>query len=178
MIDFSKFKSDIAAIEEWLSKEYTSLRTGKATPSILDGVVVDSYGSKIKVNQVAGISVEDPKTLRVTPWDKAQVKVIEKAITDSDLGLSVNTDEAGLRVIFPELTSERRDSLIKVAKAKLEEARISLKKERDDTKGNIEDADLNDDEKFRMKEEMQKIVDEANKKMEGMLEAKESEIEG
>ncbi|MCI5108307.1 MAG: ribosome recycling factor [Candidatus Pacebacteria bacterium] len=178
MTDFSKFKSDLKAIEDWLSKEYSSLRTGKATPSILDGVIVDSYGSKMKVNQVAGVSIEDPKTLRVAPWDKTQIKDIEKAILDADLGLSVNTDEAGLRVIFPDLTSERRDALIKVSKTKLEEARVSLRKERDDTKHSIDEESSNEDEAFRMKEEMQKIVDEENKKLEEMAEAKEKEIQG
>lgn len=182
MIDFKKFKEDIGAAEDWLKKEYSQLRTGKATPVILDNVMVDSYGQKMKINQVASVNTEDAKTIRVVPWDKSQIKDVEKAIIDADLGLSVNVDDAGLRVIFPELTGERRQVLIKAAKEKLEEARISLKKERDDTKNNIEKmqkgGDINEDEEKRSKEEMQKIVDEANKRLEELFENKEKEIQG
>ena len=127
-------------------------------------------------------SVEDARTLRVVPWDKSQVQEVEKAITEANLGLSVNVDDVGLRVIFPELTGERRDSLIKVARQKLEEARISLKKEREDTKNNIEkmkkDGEINEDIEKRSKEEMQKIVDDANKKLEDLTAKKEAEIHG
>lgn len=181
-IDFSDFKNKTADIEGWLRKEYTSLRTGKATPVILDNIVVDSYGQKMKINQVAGVNVEDAQTLRVSPWDKSQVQAIEKAIHDSDLGLSVVTDEAGLRVIFPELTGERREGLIKVARNKLEDARVSLRKEREDTKNNIEkmekDGEINEDEEKRAKDEMQKIVDETNKRLEELASSKEEEIKG
>lgn len=179
-MDFKTFKTDTAAIEEWLKKEYASLRTGKASPVVLDGVQVESYGQKMKIQQLAGVTVEDARTLRIVPWDASQTKEVEKAITDSDLGLSVNTDDAGLRVIFPELTTERRGQLVKVAKQKLEEARISLRKEREDTKNNIEkmkkDGELNEDEEKRAIDEMQKIVDATNKNLEELAEKKEAEI--
>jgi len=181
MMDFKKFKNDISAIEEWLKREYIQLRSGKATPVILDNVLVDSYGQKMKINQLAGVTIEDARTLRIVPWDKSQVKGIEKAIIDSNLGLSVNVDDAGLRIIFPELTGDRREALIKVAKEKLEEARISLKKERDDTKSNIEkmkkDSQINEDDEKRSKDEMQKIIDEANKNLESLALKKEQEIQ-
>jgi len=180
-MDFKKFKNDISAIEEWLKREYIQLRSGKATPVILDNVLVDSYGQKMKINQLAGVTIEDARTLRIVPWDKSQVKGIEKAIIDSNLGLSVNVDDAGLRIIFPELTGDRREALIKVAKEKLEEARISLKKERDDTKSNIEkmkkDSQINEDDEKRSKDEMQKIIDEANKNLESLALKKEQEIQ-
>ena len=91
-MDFKKFKEDIFAVEEWLKKEYSSLRTGRATPLILDNVAVDSYGQKMKINQVASVTVEDARTLRVVPWDKSQVQEVEKAITEANLGLSVNVE--------------------------------------------------------------------------------------
>ncbi len=181
-MDFKKFKEDVSAVEEWLKKEYSSLRTGKASPAILDGVTVDSYGQKMKINQVAGVTVEDARTLRVAPWDKSQIKDIERAVSEANLGLSAVTDDAGLRVVFPELTGERREALIKVARQKLEDGRISLKKEREDTKNNIESmkkaGDINEDEEQRAKEQMQKIVDEANGKLEELFEKKEADIRG
>tara|TARA_Y100001958_G_C21206717_1_gene532741 strand:+ start:1223 stop:1768 length:546 start_codon:yes stop_codon:yes gene_type:complete len=181
-MDLKTFKQNAAKVEEWLAKEYQALRTGKATPVILDGIVVDSYGSKMKINQLAGVTVEDARTLRIVPWDKGQMKDIEKAIIQSDLGLSVTADDAGLRVIFPDLTSERRDSLVKVARAKLEDARITLKKEREDMKSAIEkrekEGNINEDEERREKEEMQKIVDQMNKTLEEMAEKKETDIRG
>ena len=182
MIDLKKFKSDLVAVGEWLRKEYATLRTGKATPIILDGVMVENYGQRMKVNQVAGVTVEDARTLRVAPWDKSQIQSIEKAIIDANLGLSVNVDDAGLRVIFPELTGERRESLTKIVRQKLEDARVSLKKERENTKHNIEKmkkaGELNEDEENRAKEEMQKMVDEANKNMEELAAKKEAELRG
>ncbi len=178
--NFSELKKEVEKTQEWLKQEYSAIRTGRATPAILDSVLVDSYGSKMPINQLATITTEDAKTIRITPWDVSQVKEIEKAITDSNLGLSVNTDEKGLRATFPDLTSERRDQLIKLAKQKLEEARISLRSARDDVWDDIQekekDGDITEDEKFRLKDEMQKNIDEANKELDGAYAKKETEI--
>jgi ribosome recycling factor len=178
--DFSKFKIGVSGTEEWLKKEFSSIRTGRATPVILDAVSVDSYGSRMAINQVAGVSVEDSKTIRIVPWDPTQVKAIEKGIIDAELGLSVVVDEKGLRVIFPELTTERRTMLAKLAKQKHEEARISLRKERETVKSDVEAKEkagsIAEDEKFRLLEEMQKIIDEANRKLDEMALKKETEI--
>lgn len=177
---FSGLKQKTIDTENWLRKEYSSVRTGRATPAILDNVLVDSYGSKMAVNQIASMSVEDPKTLRVTPWDTTQIKAIETAVQNANLGLSVNVDDKGLRVIFPELTSERRETLLKLTKQKLEDARISLRQEREDVWEDIQEkekkGEMTEDDKFRYKEEMQKIIDEANKKLEEVAERKEREI--
>src|SRR3989344_4120951 len=112
--NFTPLKQKVSETEQWLVKEYQGIRTGRATPALLDSVMVESYGSKLPVNQVAAVTTEDARTLRVSPWDAAQVKQIEKAIISSNLGLSVAVDERGLRVMFPELTAERRTSLIKI----------------------------------------------------------------
>lgn len=177
---FIELKKRISEIEEWLKKEFSTLRTGRATLAILDSIKVQSYGSQMHINQVASVSIEDPRTIRVAPWDKSLAKEIEKSVLESDLGLSVVSDDAGLRIIFPELTSERRESLIRLAGQKLEEARISLRKERDDTKNNIQkqkkDGLINEDDEVRLKQEMQKMIDEANKKLEEMTNNKEKEI--
>ncbi|MDP2705358.1 MAG: ribosome recycling factor [Patescibacteria group bacterium] len=178
--NFSPFKLKVAEVNDWLIKEFASVRTGRATPSLLDGIEVLSYGSKASIREVASIAVEDAKTLRVVPWDASQVKEVEKAVTLADLGLSVAVDDKGLRVIFPDLTAERRQSLIKIARQKLEEAKISMRKERDRVWNDIQTKEkagtLTEDEKFRFKDEMQKIVDDAQKKFDEMATRKETEI--
>jgi ribosome recycling factor len=126
--DFSSFKARTAEIEEWLKKELSLLRTGRATSAILDSISIESYGSMSPIVHVATVSMEDVRTLRVAPWDKSQVKAIEGAIQKANLGLSVTTDEAGLRVIFPELSGDRRAQIVKLLGQRFEDARISLRK--------------------------------------------------
>lgn len=174
--NFQNFKTASDKIIDWLKSEYVGLRAGRATPSILDVVQVDAYGGKSRVIEVASVSVEDPRTLRVSPWDKTLVKAIDSAVRESNLGLSVSVDGEGLRVSFPELTADRRQSLIKVAKEKLEEARIRVRTERQKTLGEIEKGDMGEDEETRAKGELQKLVDEINKKLEEIAEKKEKEI--
>ena len=180
MYDFSEFDQKIRVNEEWLKKEYQGLRTGRATPALLDGVQADSYGSRVPLNQIGSIGVEDARTIRVSPWDTSQIKEIEKAITDANLGVGVSSDEKGVRVSFPELTAERRDTLMKVAKEKLEDARQSVRGAREETWNAIQaqekEGEISEDEKFRSKEELQKHVDKANKTLEEMYERKEVEI--
>ena len=130
--DISILKKRGETVMERLRDEFSSIRTGRAVPAILDSIRVNSYGSKVPINHIAGITMEDPRTLRVVPWDKGQVHDIEQAIGDAGLGLSVNVSDVGVRVIFPELTDERRSTLLKLAKGKHEEARISLRQARDD----------------------------------------------
>jgi len=180
MYDFKDLQSKITESEEWLRKEYQSLRTGRATPSILDSIQVDSYGSKVPLNQVANVGVEDARTLRISPWDASQIKEIEKAITNADFGVGIGSDDKGIRISFPELTSERRDSIIRIAKEKLEDARQSLRGAREDTWGDIQaqekSGDMSEDEKFTAKEELQKHIDAANASLEELFKKKEEEI--
>jgi len=180
--DFKPFEKKIAEVTDRLSKELSNIRTGRATPMILDGIFIESYGTRMGLNQVANISVEDARTLRVTPWDLSQSKEIEKAITVTNLGLSVGADEKGVRVFFPELTADRRTSLMKLAKEKMEEARIALRSARDDAWNDIQkkekDGEMSEDDKFRAKDDMQKRVDAANQAFDAALERKEKEISG
>lgn len=165
---------------DWLTKEFASIRTGQASPSLLDNVKVESYGSKMPINQVASIGIEDARTLRISPWDPSQIDTIERAITDADLGVSVATDASGLRVIFPELTSERRAQLTKLAKQKLEDARVSVRGARDEIMKTFDqqakEGELSEDEKFAAKEKAQKHVDEINQKLDELYQAKEAEL--
>lgn len=178
--DFKPFEKRIAELKEKLSKDLSSIRTGRATPAVLDGVQVEAYGARMPINQLAGITVEDARSILISPWNAADGKEIEKAITMANLGLSVSAVEKGVRVTFPELTFERRVSLMKVAKEKLEEMRKSLRSAREDVWNDIQakekEGGMGEDEKFRLKDEMQKRVDAANKEFDEMLARKEKEI--
>ena len=178
--NFSTFKQNTSDLNEWLKKEYTTIRTGRASPAILDGVSVEAYGSQMPINQLANISVEDARMIRISPWDNTQTKAIEKAIVASGLGLSVTDDGKGLRVMFPELTSERRVSLLKIAKQKMEDAKVTLRGEREKVLKDVEMEEkagtISEDEKFRVKAELQKMVDEAGVALEALLVKKEKEI--
>ncbi len=165
-----------------MKKEYTGIRTGMASPQLLDSIQVESYGQRMPLNQVGSVSIADPKSLLVTPWDASQVKAVEKAITVANLGVSLKTDEKGVRVFFPELTSERREMLMKVAKEKLEQGKITLRTTRDETVKEIEakeaEGGMGEDDKFRFKAEMQKLVDAGNAALESVFVKKEKEITG
>jgi ribosome recycling factor len=180
--NFSNFKIELKKAEEFLSKEYSQLNIGRASPMVLDGVNVESYGSYVPLKNVATVGIEDPKTLRIAPWDKSQIKGIEKAINASNLGLSVATDDQGIRVIFPQLTTETRQTLVKVLKEKLEEQRITVRHERvivlEDIEAKKKEAKLTEDEMFAAKEELQKITTEANSNLEAIFEKKEREVLG
>lgn len=180
--NFSIFKIEINKIAEYLGKEYSQLNIGRASPMILDSVSVESYGSRVPLKNIASVSIEDPKTLRIIAWDKNQIKEIEKAIIASNLGLSVAVDGGGIRVIFPQLTTDTRQTLVKVLKEKLEDSRITVRKERerilDEVQKLEKDGKMTEDEKFRAKEDLQKVIDEINKNLESIFEKKEKEVMG
>jgi ribosome recycling factor len=180
MQNFNQTKEEFKKIEDWLMAEFKNLRTGRASISALDSIKVESYGSLVPINQTATISQEDPKTLRISPWDTTLIKPIEKAIIVSNLGLSAVVDEKGLRLVFPELTSERRGDLVKVCKQKLEEGKISIRNERErvlkDFEKKQKDGEMSEDQKFRLKNDLQKLVDEASKKLDDIFAKKEKEI--
>lgn len=177
MDDFTK---KITAAGEWLRGEYVGIRTGQASPGFLDNIKVENYGTMVPINQVGSIGIENARTLRISPWDTTVVTAIEKAVMDADLGVGVVTDSSGLRITFPELTGERRDALLKLAKAKLEEARVRVRSARDEKMKGIEamskNKEIGEDEARRTKEQIQKAVDEANKKLESLYNEKENEI--
>ena len=178
---FSELDKRQADIQEWLKKEFSTIRTGQATPAILDNVKVDSYGSPLPVSQVANVGVEDARSLRIAPWDTSQIPNIEKAIQDADLGLSINVDDKGLRVIFPELTGERREQLKKLAGQKREEAVVSLRSAREETWEEIQkmkkDSEITEDDMYRYKEQMEEKTQNAQKALKDMEEKKIKEIE-
>jgi ribosome recycling factor len=128
------------------------------------------------------VTIEDPKTLRVTPWDKGVIGAMERAINEADLGLSVVSDSDGLRVHFPMLTTESRAKLVKILKERMEDARVRVRSLREDTNKDIDarekDGEYGEDDKRRYREEMQKIVDQANQELEDIFSKKEKEVLG
>ncbi len=178
--DFSKLKTQIQETEEWLSRELAGVRTGRATPTLLDGVKPEAYGSRTSLRELGSVTVEDARTLRIIPWDKSLVKAIEKGITDANLGVGVATDDQGIRVSFPELTSERRDQLLKIAGERTEQAKVTLRTHRTDALKALEAAEkeggMGEDEVKRLKGEVQKMIDAGNEALLAVLERKEEEI--
>jgi ribosome recycling factor len=167
-------------IKNWLSKELSTLRTGRATVTILDGVSVESYGSYSPINQIATVNVEDAKTIRLTPWDKTVLKALEQAIAKADLGLSVMSNGVDVRVIFPDLTTETRMNLVKQGYKRVEEAKVSLRAERSDTIKKLEqfakENSISEDDLKRQKDEVQKIVDTLVADFDSVGALKEKEI--
>jgi len=178
--DFSLLKANIKETEEWLTRELSGVRTGRATPTLLDAIKPEVYGTRTPLRELANTSVEDARTLRVIPWDASIVKAIEKAITEADLGVGIATDSQGIRVSFPELTSERRVQLRKLASDKTEHAKVTLRSHRTDTLKAIESAEegggMGKDEVARLKTETQKFIDAGNEALLKILERKEAEI--
>ena len=164
----------------WLQKEFATIRTGQATPVLLDSVRVESYGSFMPLLQVCSMSVEDARTLRLSVWDSSTIPAIERAIRDADLGVSVSSDGTGVRVSFPDLTTERRMQLVKIAKGKLEESRVTVRSIRDDVMKDIEAAhkagEIGEDDKFSKRDAVQKSVETTNRTLEAYFEKKEGEI--
>lgn len=178
--DFSKLDRDIKETEEWLQRELSGVRTGRASAALLDSVKPEVYGARTPLQQLGSVTVEDARTIRIIAWDKGNGKAIEKAITEADLGVSVVTDDQGLRVIFPELTAERRTMLQKLAGDKAEQAKITLRGHRAEAIKELEAAEkeggMGKDEVFRLKEEIQKKIDAATGVLEALLKRKQEEI--
>lgn len=176
----ASIKQRFSTSVQWLEGEYAGIRTGQAAPALLDSIKVDSYGVRVPINQVGTVGVEDARTLRIAPWDVSAIAAIERAITEADLGVSVATDSSGVRVIFPELTSERRAQLVKLAKSKLEDARVSVRSVRDDLMKSYEKqqkaGEISEDIMRTQKDAVQKEVDATNQALEELFKAKEVEI--
>lgn len=176
MYNLDSFKKEAVGTSEWLSKEYSQIHTGRANPALLDGVHVESYGQIQPLKNTASISIEDPKTLRVVPWDKSLNKDIERALHEANLGFSIAVDDAGVRVIIPALTTETRQKLVKIAKERMEDARIAIRKARESMLDTLKTQDLPEDTLRTAKDEVQKLVDAANANMEALFAKKEGEI--
>jgi ribosome recycling factor len=173
-------KSRMAKSVESLKHELAKIRTGRAHVSLLDHITVDFYGSEVPISQAANITVEDARTLTVTPWDKSMVKVIEKAILNSDLGLNPATAGNVMRVPMPPLTEERRRDLVRVVRHEAENARVAVRNIRRDAnhdlKSLLKEKEVSEDEEHRAQEEIQKLTDKFIKDVDELLQEKEAEL--
>lgn len=176
MYDLQPFKTEATQAESWLSKEYSQIHTGRAAPALLDGVMVEAYGSLQPLKNVASTTIEEAKTLRVSPWDKGQIKDIERSLHAANLGFSIAVDDAGIRVIIPALTTETRNNLVKIAKERLEDARITIRKARENMLNTLKEQSLSEDMMRSAKEDLQKLVDGANNSLEALFKKKEGDI--
>ena len=154
----------------YLKQEYLQISTGRANPGLLDGVMVDSYGSLQPIKNIASITLEDARTMKITPWDKGQVQDIERALHDSQLPFSVSVDDTGVRINIPQLTEESKLKIVKIVKEKLEDARIKVRNIRQDAIKQIDaqhkEGNFGDDMQKDFKADLQKKVDLANKQLE------------
>ena len=163
-----------------LKQELTKLRTGRAHTSLLDHITVDYYGSQVPLNQVSNVNVEDSRTLTVTPWEKEMVKVIEKAIMSSDLGLNPQSAGTVIRVPLPALTEERRKDMIRVVRHEAEGGRIAIRNIRRDAISDVKDLMkekmIGEDDEHRAEDEIQMITDKYIAEVDKVLAEKESEL--
>jgi ribosome recycling factor len=161
-------------------RDFNSVRTGKASPALLDNVRVDAYGSKMPLNQVASVNAPEPRLLLIQPWDKGLVGEIEKAIRNSDLGLNPANDGSIIRVPIPALNEERRREMVRMLHKLAEEGRIAVRHARQEANKEIKrqqtDHDISEDDARREMERIQKLTDEYIGKVDHLLAAKEEEV--
>jgi ribosome recycling factor len=161
-------------------KDIASLRTGRATPALVEDLEADYYGTRTPIKHMAAIHVTGPTEIQIQPWDRAAIKAIEEAIQKSKLGINPIVDKDLVRITLPQLTQERRAQLVKLLGEKEEEARIAIRKDREEALKTVQkqfdDKELREDEKFKAKDEIQKLVDEYNGKIEESAKKKEDEI--
>ena len=163
-----------------MKQEYNSLRAGRANPQALDRIMVDYYGSPTPINQMGNISVPEPRMLIIALWDTKMIPAVEKAIQKSDLGINPANDGKVIRLIFPELTEERRKDLAKVIRKKAEESKVAVRSIRrdamEDIKKQKKDNLLTEDDQKKLEEKVQKLTDEKVKEIDTIAQAKEKEI--
>lgn len=165
---------------ESLKQELSKLRTGRAHPSLLDHISVEYYGSTVPINQVASVSIADPRTLAVSPWEKSMVPVIEKALLASDLGLNPSTSGDVIRLPLPPLTEERRREMVRTVRHEGEGARVAVRNIRRDANSDIKELlkekEITEDAARRGEDDVQKITDHAIGEVDRVLAAKEEEL--
>lgn len=165
---------------ESLERDFRRLRTGRASVSLVDGIRVDYYGTVTPLNQLATLTIPDPRTIMIQPWDTSVIGEVEKAILKSELGLTPMNDGKIIRINIPPLTTERRRELVKIVKKMAEEAKVAVRNVRRDANEMIKDLkkekEISEDDQFRAQEETQKITDELIKRIDAVYAAKEKEI--
>lgn len=171
-MDDSKFSKVLEVVKQDLA----TIRTGKATSALIENLVVDAYGSKMKLLELATISATDPTTLIVTPFDIGNTETIVKAVSDANLGLSAVPEETKIRVIVPSLSEERRQEYVKLAKTKVEGGKVMIRQVRHEAMEEVTKGNSDEDTKKKLEKEIQLTVDKLNEELDKVLSEKEKEL--
>ncbi len=177
---FEQTRENMAKSLDALKREFSTLRTGKVTTSIVDNIKVDYYGTPTALNQVGSVIATDATTISITPWEKSLLGDIEKAIQEANIGVNPNNDGDFIKLFFPPMTSEQRQEIVKQAKAMVEHAKIAVRNVRKDGNDKIKklekEKEISEDESKKAQEQIQKITDEFVAKIEETFKAKEADI--
>ena len=180
MSDIKEFENKMSKTVDALKEDYVTIRAGRANPHILDKIKVDYYGTPTSLQQVANISVPEARMIQIQPWESSLIKEIEKAILVSDLGITPNNDGKVIRLIFPELTEDRRKELAKEVKKKGEEAKVAIRNIRRDANDKIKamkkNSELTEDDVKQFDKDIQKLTDKYVESVDSAVSVKEKEI--
>ena len=174
-----QFETKMGKTCEYLAEDYQTIRAGRANPHVLDRIRVEYYGTPTPLQQVGNVTVPEPRMIQISPWEKALIKEIEKAIMMSDLGITPSNDGSVIRLVFPEVTEERRKALVKDVKKKGEEAKVAIRnvrREGNDFFKKLAKEDVSEDEIKELEEKLQKLTDKYVKEIDSLIEAKSKEI--
>lgn len=178
--EYEEYESKMKKTAALLSESYASVRAGRANAAVLNQIEVDYYGTPTPINQIASIATPDPRSLLIQPWDASVLKSIEKAILASDLGINPQNDGRGIRLVFPQLTEERRRELVKQVKKYAEEAKVAVRNIRRDAmdkfKAQKKASEITEDDYKNVEKDLQKITDDWTKEIDGIAERKEKEL--
>ncbi len=173
-------KQDFESAVEHFANEASKIRTGRAHPGLVENLMVDYYGTRTPLKQIASISIPEARQILVQPWDKGSLVLIEAAFRESDLGLNPGNDGIALRVTLPSLTEETRKDFVKALNQRAEDGRIAIRNIREEIWKDIQESEkrgeISEDDKFAGKDELQKVIDEYNQKLEAFRKKKEEEI--
>lgn len=173
-------KPSFEGILNFYKSDIASIRTGRATPALVEDIVAEAYGQKMTIKELATITAPEPRSLVIQPWDKGVVAAIESAIRKSELGLNPVVDSQSIRLNIPSLTEERRKEFVKLLKQKTEEARVKIRRIREEIWHKVQSMEhaheISEDDKFKAKDDLQKLVDDYNQKIEELEKKKEAEL--
>ena len=180
MSELKEFEEKMKKAQDFLVGQFDGVRAGRANAAVLNGITVDYYGTPTPINQVAAISVPDPRSLMITPWDASVLKGIEKAIQASELGINPQNDGRVIRLVFPQLTEERRKELAKQVRKYGEDAKVAVRNIRRDAMDKIKKqqkaGDITEDDQKDLEKELQKLTDDNIKEIDKLTDAKEKEL--
>lgn len=178
--NYSEYSGKMKKTTEVLSAQFDTIRAGRANPAILDQIRVEYYGTPTPINQIASVSTPDPRSLTIQPWDASSLKAVEKAIQESDLGINPQNDGRIIRLVFPQLTEERRKDLTKQVRKYAEEAKIAIRNIRRDAIDNFKDmkknSEIREDDLKVIEKDMQKLTDDYTKEIDNIAAMKEKEL--